>query len=460
VATSGSVGSGGGGAGGSTPPAGSSDAGVDDAAPFPIALHPAWPQLVAQGGGVLTAPAVLTVTFTGDTLAPELASFGAQATDNAYWDTVRAGYCAAGGSCVGRGAGTSVALGTSPAATYTDSTAGGSASTIQDLIETLIESQSLPALGGQTIPVFYFPSTTSISFNGQTSCDGFGGYHNAMRSQSTGLTFTYAVVVECAPPTGLTLLQEATLAASHEIIESATDPVASSTVRGFYLNVDDPAYLPWNAIRGGEAADLCIDTLDVGQDRATESGFTVQRIWSNAAAAAGGDPCVPARATPYFNVAVESWLSTQAVGSTSSFEAVAFSNAPVTGGWTLVGVDLNADSASGSPYLTISIGGAESAQVNNGDPVAVSVTLNQDPGALTRAAGGAVGVLVSFTGPSLQAATAGAIWPFLVQTPADGADSGLLEVDASEDLRLRSTITPVGLSHAQLRRLGEIIHGR
>jgi hypothetical protein len=440
------------GSGDASSSADASGSGLTDAAPFVQGAHPAWPQIVPLGGAILTGPEILTVTFAEDPIAPELQAFGEQAANNAYWDTIRQGYCT-GSACVGDApAGTSVQLSTLPGASYTDSSNGG-ASSLQIFIESLIESNAIPAPGPASLPVFYFPATTTITFDGKTSCNGLGGFHNAMLSKATGNQFAYAVVSECAK---VSTLQEATFAASHEIIEAATNPFPT---RAFYLDVNDPAYLPWNAIGGGEVADMCVDYLDLAQDQTTEGGFTVQRIWSNAAARAGGDPCIPAKATPYFNVAVDQWLSTQTVGSTATFTAQAFSNMDVPGGWTVTGVDLNGAGDTTSPYLTIAIEGVSAASVNNGDEITVSVTLNRDPGALTQSAGGAVGLLVSYTGTSLQAATAGAIWPFLVQTSADAADSGLVGVDAAADLPVHPRLVPAHLSPEQRAKVAKLVRG-
>ena len=58
------------------------------------------------------------------------------------------------------------------------------------------------------------------------------------------------------------------------------------------------------AFLGGEVGDLCVSYR--GDDSYTESGYVVQRSWSNKAAAASHNPCVPApdpSSQPYFNVA-------------------------------------------------------------------------------------------------------------------------------------------------------------
>ncbi|MGO8994481.1 MAG: hypothetical protein ACLQVI_14275 [Polyangiaceae bacterium] len=442
------------------------------------APHPAWPTEVYQGSGgqpgpsgLLLTPDVLTITFNSDTLATSLNSFGAQATvsTNAYWQTVRAGYCETPSTtaCVGNGtAGTSKALTETLAASYTDSAQGG-ASTLQTFIQGLIAADKI-TVGTNTLPVFYFPQTVSITLDGAPSCanGGFGGYHNSMTTTAGGsTTIPYAIVMECVSPAGQTptTLQETTIAASHEIVEAATDPY---NFTGYYLNLteNDPAPLAWNDVGFGEVGDNCVDFLGLNQDEYTEDGFTVQRIWNNAAAAAGGDPCVPARPAtqPYFNVAVEQWLVTEAVGATTVFDADAFSNMAVSGGWNVVGYDLNAQSATDlNPYLTIAINGvtqtAGSVTINNGQKAQIAVTLNQDPGALVASAFGAVGLLLSYQGTSLQTMTAGAVWPFIVQSPADATDSGLVGYDAAEDMPRHPQPKRVSITREQMERARRIL---
>jgi hypothetical protein len=413
---------------------------------------------VDQGGPIIAVPKLVTITFPGDSNAAQLESFGATATSNTWWNTVLQGYCESGTStCLTDGpAGTNVTLKTAPAASYTDSAQGGP-STLQTYIQGLITSNDIAQPDASTILVFYFPQTTTISLDGAASCQVFGGYHNSMTVN--GVQFPYAIVDECPPQTGgpnLTLLQETTFASSHEIVEAATDPYQTATTLGFYLNFNDPSIFPWNNLGGGEAADMCVDFLGLGQDETTEGGFTVQRIWNDKAAAAGGDPCVPASTATYFNVAPETWLLTMAVGSTQTFSAVAFSTAQMAN-WTVLGGDLNATQTDANPYLTITINGGKSATVNNGDTVTVGVTLNQDPGSLANItqALGATGLILSAN--NINNPTAAHVWPFLVVTPADAADAGLVGVDASEDMPSRP---PVKISQRQLAHFAEVFRQR
>jgi hypothetical protein len=352
-------------------------------------------------------------------------------------------------------------MSTAPSATYTDSAQGGPSS-LQEYIGSLISGGEISPPDAQTILVFYFPSSTVVTLDGAASCSTFGGYHNAMTAG--GVTFPYAVIVECPPANdeaNLTVLQEATFFASHEIVESATDPFQTATTLGFYLPLppeyNDPSIFPWNNVAGGEAADMCLDALALGQDQTTESGFVVQRSWSNAAAAAGGDPCVPASSNTYFNVAPETWLLTMAVGQTKSFTADAFSTAPLAD-WTILGGDLNATQSSANPYLTITINGGQTATANNGSRVTVSVTLNQDPDNLAGAgiALGATGAIISTD--DLNHPTQAHLWPFLVVAPNDvyAEDAGIFGADASAELTLRR---PVKVSAQQLARFRQVFMG-
>lgn len=56
--------------------------------------HQALPQIGWNGGRVLTAPSVVTVTFGADPDRATLEQFGDTSTQSGWWDEVRAGYCA------------------------------------------------------------------------------------------------------------------------------------------------------------------------------------------------------------------------------------------------------------------------------------------------------------------------------------------------------------------------------
>jgi hypothetical protein len=405
-------------------PGGSSSGGD----PFSEAPHSPLPQLVFQGAPLLTVPQIVTVTFPGDPNADALEAFDDELVTSSYWTTVTAGFCDQSGACVAKGSsGGHVRLTTPPAATYSDSTTGGT-STLQAFIADQITQGLFPPTTPNTLYVLYFPSSTFITLteqSGQTAatCMQFIGYHNAI-VDGTATPVPYAIVQGCPPPqgSGLTPLEALTFTASHEILEAVTDPVQTAKALGYYLDPNASAVVAWNLFAGGEAADLCVDATGLRQDQTVQDGYTVQRIWSDANAANGLDPCVPVAAGDvYFNVAPKgaSSLLVLNVGGTATFEADAFSTAP-TPSWTLAGVD-RATSLHllKAPLLSFLFNGQKTALVNNGDKVEVTVTLDADPGQL----GSAVGVLVSSAGPP-GAPTAAHTWPILVVTPSE-ADGGI-----------------------------------
>jgi hypothetical protein len=100
------------------------------------------------------------------------------------------------------------------------------------------------------------------------------------------------------------------VALSHELIEAATDPYPATRPA---FNGADPDHIIWNfAVTGpGEVGDMCILESYDHQVGRLVGGFWAQRTWSNNAANAGLDPCVPAipnevyfGATPDFAVTV------------------------------------------------------------------------------------------------------------------------------------------------------------
>jgi hypothetical protein len=397
--------------------------------------HAPLPEVTYNGGRLLTAPSPITVTFAGDAMASQLATFGRSLTSSAWWDAVRAGVCAgAGGPCVGQGApGVSVEVPSPASASYTDSSEGG-ASTLQEWLATAVSSGALPPPSAgavsNSIYVVYLPHTTTVSLDGQKSCvDGsFIGYHGWFTRASQKVP--YAVVVECTPLAPIfanvpatTLLQQTTIAASHEIVEATTDPIPET---GYVLDPSKTANWGWlDVTGGGELADMCVDLLGLNQDHASDGDFTVQRIWSNSRAAALQDPCTPAlTGAVYFNAAPRQSFFVLPVGGSATFDVDAFSFAP-TSSWTLIPQDWSDSTTS---YLSFSIEGGTATkagptiQVHDGATVQVTVTLTRDPGSLD--VGEADGSLISFSGDP-DAPTAAHFWPFAVMSEADAADAGV-----------------------------------
>ena len=183
------------------------------------------------------------------------------------------------------------------------------------------------------------------------------------------------------------MVDNATETASHEIAETATDPFGEATYVDF-----DTAHYAWELFteNNDELADAC-EFSDDSYYTDPELGAFVQRSWSNAAAAAGHSPCVPAPAEPYFNVTplapeTVTTLNTTnkphtsngfrvPVGMTRTFDIGFYSDAP-SDDWTVAAVEGNGIDAVASPHVTASI---DPPTGNNGTTAKVSVTVSRAP---------------------------------------------------------------------------------
>jgi hypothetical protein len=151
---------------------------------------------------------------------------------------------------------------------------------------------------------------------------------------------------------------------SHEWVEASTDPFVTTqgafTISGGALSAYytvDTDHTIWAVIEpGGEAGDLC-EPEAPEYFTPTDVGYEVQRTWSNLAAMASHDPCVPAPAGQAFfdsaPVLTDSVTFTSAltgsimtkgvtipVGQSKTIEVDLFSDADTGGPWTVKAEDL------------------------------------------------------------------------------------------------------------------------
>jgi hypothetical protein len=373
--------------------AGASDAPPDVPAIADAAPPMATPAVRNLGGRILSSPRIVTVTFPGDdpALVGRLQLFDDTITSTAWWTAVSAEYCAAGGTpCVGPGVGGGhVVLPAAAASEYTDSLKGGD-STLRALLASSVAGGVLPAPDAQTLYLLYPPAGTRVLLDGNASCapSSFTGYHDALEltpaDGGASVEAAYAVVARCSSTESA-----ATTQASHEIVEAATDPSPENAPA---YQITDTA---WTAF-GPEVADVCaaVDT-DLA---ATESGFAVQRSWSNASAAAGHDPCVPLPAGEvYFNVAPAQGSETIALAAGESATLALYPFADdASAQW-----QVSAVAANGSP-LAFQLAPATATP---GAVVALTVTLQSKP---------ALGVDQLY-GVVSQSGTTTHAWPMIVQ---------------------------------------------
>lgn len=383
TSTSGSTGTTGG-SSGSSGTTGGSTGSTGTTAGFTVAPHDPFPQVPnVSGTPTLHHVQLVTVTYNGYAHQSEVEAFGDWIVGSSWLTTVGADYDIHTGTHVAK-----ARLTDTPPTSITDAQ-------IQSLISAKIADGTLPAPGATlpnstdtlTEPLYtiYFPGTTTISLQGSNSCQAFGGYHNFMTYTPSGGTATkvsYAVLPTCpAGWSGASEIDGVTVAMSHELIEAASDPfpyTGGATDTSSYVIEDYNN--PWSFIPG-EIGDLCVG--DEYTDSA--SGYRVQRVWSNTAAAAtpGQSPCIPAGTDPYFNVSTDLVTSqVAAAGATVTYHVRAWSSGPVNGGkW---GVAVYPYQASFNPHYTLTTADGQSVTdanpqgyvtMGNGDTATFTVTI-------------------------------------------------------------------------------------
>lgn len=279
------------------------------------ALHRAFPQMPFTGGKFLNPMTLVTIVASNDTERAALFQFSDDLIQSTWWPAVTAGFGLPRpmASLHLTGAAITADVTEAQLITYIQQTIAGG-----------------PQPNGNTLYLMYLPD--GLEVKGSFFC----AFHKPFPNKATTIGDDWSVVTRCGVfKGGETNLQALTRFASHEIIEAATDPILT----GFTLGTTPPT--PWTASiwrayqEHGyvEMADICEGTRQFIAN--TRGGsWEYQRIWSNQAAALGGDPCVPAVKEPYFNInALQDWYS-GAAGSQVVIPFTGWSTAP-RGPWLL-----------------------------------------------------------------------------------------------------------------------------
>ena len=307
----------------------------------------------SQGPGH-RAPKVQLIGYTADTYLPDVEQQLTELTKTQTWSQQTSEY----------GVGPLTILPTISIAGTPPTTLDDNSGNVTPFETTLADntSGSNPVWGAadpSTIYLFVLPQGTQIN-SGGLCCDanaGYFGYHYQAPVGSAQVS--YAVVCNCpnfvvAP---LTAEDDVTTTVTHELAEAATDPFPN-TQPAFAL--EDAPHSLWEVgTFGGEVADMCQNLSDSNYTP-TGSTFMIQRSWSNAAALAGTNPCVPVPPGygPYFNSyptlpdmvtlsgnAFNGPVTVPgvgiAVGSSKTIDVVLQSEAPTSGPWTVTATDLS-----------------------------------------------------------------------------------------------------------------------
>lgn len=344
------------------------------------APHPPLPQVIHEGGPVLKTPKIHPIYFSNDdpSVTSKFTDFLSKIGASSYWKATTEEY-GIGAAEVGAAIHLKEAA---PSVTNDDGIAAWLAAKLN------ANDPALPAPDGNTAFAIVYPAGTSIELSGTKSCESFASYHlNTVLDAAHGsLPVAYTVIPRCADYSGYTGLDAMTAAASHELIEIATDPYPYLSPA--YYRVDPPHIHFMIAAGGGEAADLCA-SANAPFFKDAEIGYVVQRSWSNKQAGTGYNPCVPALLDePYFNSApiLTELIPITAggvmfpvtgitipVGQTRTVEIVLFSDAKTSGPWKVEAFDLAAFQG-GTPSLTFKF---DKQTGINGDRLKLAITAQQ-----------------------------------------------------------------------------------
>ncbi|HZS39449.1 MAG TPA: hypothetical protein VFF06_21610 [Polyangia bacterium] len=259
---------------------------------FPSATHLPFPQLRSEDGALLRPLTLVTLVSAGDPDADQLFGFSDALAASDWWKIVGADYALGPTVATARVTGPAITANIADHDVFT-------------YIDNALQASGGAFKNGNSLYLVYLPPGIAVitSSGINTNCRLMAGYNRAFGLKGDNL----ALVQRCednAP------IDQLTITASHEILEAATDP----TLHGYNAG-DMPRSQPWNEsvwhsfrLRGrAEVGDLCEGT------RWFEGAYVYQRIYSNSAAARGGDPCMPPETHAYYNVSpAQEWFPVEA----------------------------------------------------------------------------------------------------------------------------------------------------
>ncbi len=261
-------------------------AGDDDATPpgdgATLALGSLMPQEVAgDASAVMATPKVVSITYDGDPNRADTDAFYTQFAASPAWALQTAEY------------------GIGPLTVGTPIHLSGAAPTSDTTVHQLLTSKltgATPAWGAPSENTLYsFTLPVGTSYRDATGATFCGGYHDDLTIG--GVDVAYSIQLPCMFPPPTTPLQVLTFTLSHELVEGVTDP---RWEHDYAWGAVDGPHQVWSYVTDGELADLCEFADTFLWNDAPGMTYTIQRIWSNAAAHAGTDPCIGDPTTPYY----------------------------------------------------------------------------------------------------------------------------------------------------------------
>jgi hypothetical protein len=239
--------------------------------------HPTPPRLNAGTGSAVNhnstipKPEIWTAVWAGDeaTIGADAQKFTAWMLGSSYWTTSMAEYGVSAGTAKGV-----ITIPGAPPASIDQLQLDG-------IIDGNMGKNGWPTKNANTIiSIVTNPSTSITSFGQPAGCVQFDGYH--IISQGG---VPYLVNAYCKDAAGKPDFANLTVTISHEAAEASSD---------WNLSVNS-AYFPGTKtkiIGGGETGDLCI-AMNASIKSPAGDTYNVQKIFSDAAAAAGNKPFCP-----------------------------------------------------------------------------------------------------------------------------------------------------------------------
>jgi hypothetical protein len=181
-----------------------------------LANHDPFPIVPNNGGEILAAPRLVTVTFNGYPYRSDVEAYDQWLVGSDWLKAVGADY--------GVGAGSSINLEVSdtPPTTASDTDVG---TFVADLITR--GAGPKPTAGDNVLYMIFYPSSTSLTASGgYASCTSFLAYHTWEIYK--GVPVAFAAMADCHRSSTAAEIAQIEIGASHETIEAATDPYFSA----------------------------------------------------------------------------------------------------------------------------------------------------------------------------------------------------------------------------------------
>jgi hypothetical protein len=247
--------------------------------------------------------------------------------------------------------------------------------------------------GVRTIFVIYLPCILGTTFGTFGRC-GSSSFHPGLTVTTNDPNFTTGdtMAVVMTPTTGSLTVDGATVAASHEVIEGATD-----TDNGWRMTSSTPAnpfdVSPWVFNEGGRFSNT--EVMDMSGGSAIREKFTdpthgydyrYERVYTVASAQANGDPFVPKSPIGFASVSTKAtsakahgWISASSAVKTHHITLTAWSTKAVPD-WSLSTQMMAWKGFASSPATTDRCAASlNKTTVNNGTKVTLTVTYSGSP---------------------------------------------------------------------------------